>query len=894
MNKKMIKFIFSLYILTETLLPAQEAVTNAFDDLDRKGTVKGEFSEMCCKADSALIQKLLADKPASGFFCFTEDRMYDIRLNDAIPARWATRTRDNRNLFTGTARPGEFYTWQIGVYSPFDTLDDIKIWFSDLKNTNGEKIKASAMKCFNTDGTDKSGKTFHKHITIEKGHVQALWIGVDIPGNAKGLYTGKVHIADKDGRTETVRLEINVTGEMLHEHGYNESWRKARLNWLDSTVGHSDKPTAPYTPLKLKSNRIHWLGGTVDIAEDGLPVSIITHFDANNSLSPSIRNAILADKIRFLIEASDGYEKLSGGKVRFTQKSDVSIKWESVQSGKNFKIVCKGEFGFDGIAEMTLEVIAKRNIEVHDIKMEIPYTGYASKYMMGLGHKGGIRPDSLISWKWDVNRHQDKIWMGNVNAGMNIRLKDNNFKRPLVNIYYSLGKLNLPKSWGNEGKGGILVIPEGHEQTRVTAYSGESKWEKDEVRHFNFTMQITPVKPIDFGHHICNRFYHANNDLSSSYIEEATKNGANLINIHHKKEIYPFINYPYHDAALNDLKKFIQDAHKQDLGVRLYYTTREITVKLPELWALRSLGNEIICDGPGKDTRTLIHKNGPDKWLNENLVDHFIPAWYNAFKQGKFAGDMDISVITTPDSRWNNYYLAGLDWMIDNLEIDGIYIDDSALDRETIRRARRILDKDGKERLIDMHSWNHMNQWAGYANSLHIYTELMPYIDRTWIGEGFNQHHTPDFWLVEMSGIPFGLLSETLDAVNQFKGLSFGMLPRLPWSGNPVPAWKMFDEFGTDGIKIHGFWDSDCPVMTDNSSLTATVYTNGNKALVIIANWSELPQKAKITINEASLGFKPSHISLPEVRNLQWGGNLKSFDKCEILGRSGMIVLLEE
>ncbi len=75
--------------------------------------------------------------------------------------------------------------------------------------------------------------------------------------------------------------------------------------------------------------------------------------------------------------------------------------------------------------------------------------------------------------------------------------------------------------------------------------------------------------------------------------------------------------------------------------------------------------------------------------------------------------------------------------MVKNLEVDGIYIDDSALDRKTLQRARRILDADGKRRLIDIHSWNHMNQWAGYANSLHLYTELLPYIDRTWIGGRF-------------------------------------------------------------------------------------------------------------------------------------------------------------
>lgn len=50
--------------------------------------------------------------------------------------------------------------------------------------------------------------------------------------------------------------------------------------------------------------------------------------------------------------------------------------------------------------------------------------------------------------------------MGNVNAGLNLHFMDENFVRPLVNIYYALGKLNLPVSWGNNNRGGIHIQPE--------------------------------------------------------------------------------------------------------------------------------------------------------------------------------------------------------------------------------------------------------------------------------------------------------------------------------------------------------------------------------------------------------------------------------------------------
>ena len=204
------------------------------------------------------------------------------------------------------------------------------------------------------------------------------------------------------------------------------------------------------------------------------------------------------------------------------------------------------------------------------------------------------------------------------------------------------------------------------------------------------------------------------------------------------------------------------------------------------------------------------------------------------------------------------------------------------------------MDADGKRRLIDIHSWNHMNEWAGYANSLHLYLELLPYVDRTWIGEGFSANNTLDFWLVEMSGIPFGLMSETLDARNTYRGMMYGMLPRLPWSGNPVPLWGLWDSFGMKDAVMRGYWDERCPVKTDNPNIPATVYIHGDKALVVLANWTDLPQTANITLDEQLLGFKPVSYTLPEIRNMQWEGKLSALKQCELMGRGGMIILLEK
>jgi hypothetical protein len=230
--------------------------------------------------------------------------------------------------------------------------------------------------------------------------------------------------------------------------------------------------------------------------------------------------------------------------------------------------------------------------------------------------------------------------------------------------------------------------------------------------------------------------------------------------------------------------------------------------------------------------------------------------------------------------------------MVKNIGIDGIYIDDSALDRKTLRRGRQILDADGNRRLIDLHSCNHFSRLFGYSNSLHIYLDLLPYIDRVWIGEGFRDDNPLDFWLVEMSGIPFGLMGEMLDARNIFRGMTLGMLPRLLWD-DPVPIWKLWDSFGMKDARMFGYWDTRCPVKTGNENLPATVYINGDQALVVIANWTDLPQMGEWTVDETLLGFKPSKMSLPEIKKTQWDKPFRG-GKLEVMGRNGLIVLLEK
>jgi hypothetical protein len=498
-----------------------------------------------------------------------------------------------------------------------------------------------------------------------------------------------------------------------------------------------------------------------------------------------------------------------------------------------------GHMEFDGMIAIDIQVTPHRDLAVKDMDFAMPFNTDAVPYLMGLGEKGGKRPDKL-QWKWNSDKFQDAVWLGNVNGGVLCRFKGENYRRPLVNIYYPFSPLNVPESWGT---GGINVTPDGDARVALAAYTGLRPLAAGKTLHFRIEMYLTPFKLLNTDQHWSDRFVHpfegSGQKVVDHVLTELKPAGSNIVEIHHATYTNPYINYPYNSDSLAALEKFVASVHELKSRLLVYYTTRELTTNLPELFALHSLNGEVIFPGPGADARTVVNPKGPDPWLVQHLRDSFIPAWRAHI--GSPYNKPDLAVITTPDSRWNNFYLEGLKFLCDRVAIDGVYIDDTALDRRSLQRARRILDT-APGRLVDIHSWNHNNSKAHFSNSLMVYMELLPYVDRLWLGEGFDSNTvSPDYWLIEMSGIPFGLNADMLQGGgNPWLGMIYGETAKLGWTGgDPRPMWKLWDDFGMAGSEMIGYWDPACPVHTDNPNVLATVYRRSDRMLIAIGNYSE-------------------------------------------------------
>lgn len=852
------------------------------DDMQPNATVTAieainEFSSnypMEVVATKAETETLLKKNQSKPFLVFPESRELPVRMKDKLPYRWI---KDGPSAtFTGDAARGEYYSFQIALYA-IQPLGDVRISFTDLRSSSGKIIAAKNISCLNNTGVKYDATPFVQNVDVPAQTVQSMWCLLQVPENtAKGLYTGKAIIHSKAKADVQVQININVSDKLLADGGISEPWKQTRLHWLNSTMAQENTVIAPYTPLKVEKRSISLLGRKMFVGDNGLPLQILSYFTKEMTELTTRPSPVFSGHVRFNITKQGAANPMAWKEkgLQFTQKEPGTVSWKAESYNNDLKREVTATMEFDGFIMYTVKLTALNNINIKDIALVLPFTKDASKYMMGLGQKGGYRPASF-EWKWDVaTKNQDGAWIGNVNKGLQYSLRDEKYSRPLNTNFYLQKPLLLPSSWGNDNKGGINISEENN-SVNVNNYSGERFMKKGDTLFYNFTLLITPFHTINTDFQWETRFYH-----KYSPVNEVKAAGSTVINIHHATAINPWINYPF--IVWRKMKSYIDSAHALGLKVKIYNTVREVSNRAYETFPMRSLGHEIYSPGKG----------GGYSWLQEHIGDDYIAAWF-------VPGIKDAAIINSGMSRWHNYYVEGMNWLVNNVGIDGIYLDDVAFDRITMKRIKRVLTQNNHPGIIDLHSANQYNKNDGFNNSANLYMEHFPYLNRLWFGEYFDyENNSPDFFLTEVSGIPFGLMGEMLEkGGNPWRGMVYGMTNRMPYDGNdPSHVWKVWDDFGMRGSKMIGYWSDNCPVTTGNKNVLATVYKKNRSALVSIASWDSTDTNITLSVDWKSLGIDASkaEIIAPEVKKFQEGKIFNVGDNIPVQKGKGWLLIIRE
>jgi len=880
-------FILIVLALAPRLALAEDAIKDSTYNMPPAVVATMGVDEAMTKMETAakpdVLEAFKKIHPAP-FWLFGEDRQLAVR-NNIIPAHWFENGAKQWGKFSGVARPGEFYAFQVCMLGG----------------------KGSVAACPTANKINLPGATMDSISgvlpVLAEGNVQPVWIGVQVPEDAKaGNYDGTIGFAvePSDAIVQTLSFNIKVEGAAVPESGTTEAWRLARLKWLNSEIGQSDtNVTRPFTPIVVDkaARTLDILGRRITLGANGIPAQCTSYFSGSNTQ--------ILQTGRDAFSAPPRLECLLGGKVvewlptyfAFTSQTPVGVEWQAKNEAGKLRLTILARMEYDGNLQlrMLLYTAGPEGGKVDDVRFTVPWTNGTAKYAMGLGLQGGKCPTEH-HWKWDISKNQDALWLGDANIGAMLRFKGANYRRPLINAYYDFQPLNLPDSWGG---GGIDLTSDGGAVT-VTANSGPKTLPGHgagvRAVAFNIDWYFTPFKPLDVKQHFADHYYHAGQGAPLEDTAKLRQEGANILEIHHNRLCNPYINYPYNDDSFANLQKFVAHAHADAMRACVYYTTRELTQNLPEFFALKSMDGEIILPRRAGVAWPVTNHNGPHPWLQQHVGMDIVPAWRENLHYPGYKS-LDLAVITTPDSRWNNFYLEGLNYLVTKAHIDGLYIDDTALDRKSMQRARRILDADGSTgRRVSMHSWNHFNGLAKWTNSSIAFMELYPYYNGLWHGEGFNANAAPEYMLVEMSGIPFGLMSEMLQGPNLWHGMVFGMRVRWPWSGDPRPLWKLEDALGIGDADFIGWWDKDCPVQTGNPQVKASVYRKAGKTLIALASWAPAKSKVQLTIDWKALGLDAKKTTLwaPPVAGFQPEGVFAADGQIPLTPGKGWLLIADE
>ncbi|MEV6110203.1 glycoside hydrolase domain-containing protein [Streptomyces sp. NPDC051940] len=775
------------------------------------------FAPLGFAATAAERAALRAAHEGERFLLFGEDRARPLGRGRHLPARWA-RSRPGA-VFEGAADRGEWYPFQIGVYA----LSDVTGISATVRGL------PFPVRFPSLGGTDARGRELRRRVDVAGGQSGALWCVVEVADDAvPGVYEGEVAVrAEGDGAERVLPVRLTVGEDRAEDHGAGEPRRLSRLMWLDSTLGHDDEVVPPFLPVTVEETdggpRLGILGRAVHLGPDGLPHRLVSTFTPAVTGADGPPNELLAAPLHLDL---GGRELKTDEPLTVERPGPARVTWSTRAVGEDVTLHTAGELETDGFLVVRATLRATADVELPDVALTVPVREETARYVMGLGLTGRSCPDTY-DWTWDTaTRNQDALWLGSPGAGLQLSLRDEHYARPLNTNYYREKPLVTPRSWaGDSGRGGVRLRTADGVRT-VTAYSGPLALRAGESRCFELRLLLTPYKPIEPRRQLAERYFHA-----YATPREAADYGATVVNLHHATPPNPYINDPL--LAAGALGAYTDEAHALGLRVKVYDTVRELTRHTPELPVLASFGDEVLASGPG----------GGHAWLREHLGDDYVPGWVAA-------NVSDVAVVTSGESRWHNFYVAGVERLRSAVGVDGLYLDDVAYDRTTMKRVRKALVRgaDGPP-LVDLHSCNQYRAADGFASSANLYAELLPYTDRLWLGELFDYEGTdPAYWLVELSGIPFGLMGEMLEGGgNPWRGLAFGMTARAPMT-DVRPLWRAFDALGLPEAELTGWWAGTAPVTTGHDDVLATVWEHPDgRVAAALASWAPEPVDCRLT-----------------------------------------------
>ena len=94
----------------------------------------------------------------------------------------------------------------------------------------------------------------------------------------------------------------------------------------------------------------------------------------------------------------------------------------------------------------------------------------------------------------------------------------------------------------------------------LRATSGRRTLQPGQTLHFNFTLLVTPLKPLVTDNYWTQRHY-LYLTATALPLERIVREGTNIVSIHHSTEMNPYLNYPL--VRDKELKRYVDACARQ-------------------------------------------------------------------------------------------------------------------------------------------------------------------------------------------------------------------------------------------------------------------------------------------------------------------------------------------
>ena len=339
-------------------------------------------------------------------------------------------------------------------------------------------------RCISVHGVAHDGRPLKVQPAAPAGCARSLWFGVQVPNGTDGRVlrlTLELKVVVR-GMARAVRSRVVLfpRGSAVRASGDDQLWRLSRLRWLDSRAGHElDEGTpSPFTPVRAALVKAPKGGkgggrqataplllsakmGQARIGINGLPKQLFAG-GRNRASKPSV--AVLESPIEMRVYAASSAHRLapSVGLEAFQEArwAQSRVQWRVVQpvhlipamktkrraafkaalveaasgdpsgvgsgnssSSSRLRMEVSGTWLYDTELKMRIRLTALRDVSLRDVSLVVPFRTRLSQYLMGFERHGRKSERHLpLSWNWKAGSSANQVWMGDVHAGMRLKL----------------------------------------------------------------------------------------------------------------------------------------------------------------------------------------------------------------------------------------------------------------------------------------------------------------------------------------------------------------------------------------------------------------------------------------------------------------------------------------